>query len=249
MKTLKKFSTHEQYINYLVNNATDIDFVSICDDERIYQFHSLLNKGKLIEYIYDSYSSTTDLRCYIDTGLIPNDDNWKFISVFKVNNYNVPNTYGAIFAAYTSENHNTYRILRNGSQTNGDILVHANSKAGGSGKIFYNCIPQNLKVKTILYYNSFTVINLNTGNYVVNNQTLNNTKASVNTGTMKLGKLLSGHSDIPTTWYSFDSYYNNELVQALRPFKRYSDGRRGMIDLLTGQEFYSLSNNEYQGSE
>ena len=146
MKYLKRFATHQQYLDYIANEVNSTHFVGTCDDDHTledpFKSHYITSKGKLIEYIYDSYSSTNDLRCYIDTKLVPSDNNWKFIAVFKVNTYNVPGSYGAIFAAYTSENHNTYRILRNGTYTNGDILVHANSKAGGGGKTFYtNIVP------------------------------------------------------------------------------------------------------------
>ncbi len=242
MKTLKKFSTHEQYINYLVNNVTDIDFISICDDERIYQFHSLMNKGKLIEYINDSYSSTADLRCYIDTGLIPDDNNWKFEAILKVINYSVPGTWNMIFGTYNGEEYNTYRVIRNNSSTTGSLIINANTKAGGGGS--GGTIAPNLKVKVTLYYKKFISVNIATGTNI------SNVTLGTNSGTKLTNHMILGRSTgCPSCWYSFDSYYNNELVQALRPFKRYSDGRRGMIDLLTGQEFYSLSNNEYQGSE
>lgn len=247
-KYLKRFATHQDYLTFI----SDLDhnhFVGVCNDELTendpYHTHYLPNTGKCIKAIWDYYNTSRDERCMINTGLVPQDNNWRFETHMTVKYYNVSKSYANIFGCYSGENYNTYRVIRSGTATNGLVLVNGNTKAGGGGKAFNNALVKDVQVKVILAYNSFTVINFNTGAYIVNNQTITTTQGSINTGRMVLG----GANDCSTCWYSFNSYHNNELVQALRPWKRFSDGRRGMIDLLTGKEYYSTTQYDWLGPE
>lgn len=249
MKYLKRFATHQQYLDYIANEVNSTHFVGTCDDDHTledpFKSHYITSKGKLILGIWDYYNTSRDERCAIVTGLVPQDNNWRFETHMTVKNYSVSKSYANIFGCYTGEAYNTYRVIRSATATNGGVLVCGNTKAGGGGKLFNTALVKDVQVKVILAYNSFTVINYETGAYIYNNATITTTQGSINTAKMILG----GMNDCSTCWYSFDSYHNNELVQALRPFKRYSDGRRGMIDLLTGKEFYSTTNYDWLGSE
>lgn len=261
MKYLKRFATHQQYLDYIANEVNSTHFVGTCDDDHTledpFKSHYISNNGKLIEYIYCPEGNAN--WCCIDTGLMCNDDYWEFHADVEVLSWsNTGGSYPGIFGNHsgTNENTNRYRVIASQNATNGTVLVMANTK---NQTTFTTLIPINQRKLLKLKYGSLTVIPITNGvQGTASVKTLTSTTkgvATTETMCVNSGSIHNSRYGVAAKWWKFDAYHNNKLVLALRPFKRYSDDRRGMIDLLTGNEFYNAAinqaaiNNEWLGSE
>lgn len=259
MKYLKRFATHQQYLDYIANEVNSTHFDGTCDDDHTlkdpFKSHYITNKGKLIEYIYCPEGSSN--WCCIDTGLMCNDDYWEFHADVEVLSWaNTGGSYPGILGNHGgAETYNRYRIIAAKNKTDGTVMVMTNRNQQTT---FSALIPKNSRKLLKLKFGSLIIIPITNG---IQGTPVTKTIDTTTIGSVSPSTLWINTTDyklnygVAAKWWKFDVYHNNELILGLRPFKRYLDGRRGMIDLLTGKEFYNDSpsdttkNNEWLGSE
>lgn len=192
--------------------------------------------GGSSEYVWlESISNgTTAGQCAVmPTALVPDDANWTFVGSY-MRTGAMGAAYVAVMSAYTSEQANSYRIIRNASQDN-NMLVNAYSKAGGGGTTVVGVNSLNT------WYN----YELKYGEVIINNssRTLGTTQGS---GTMT-GQLTLCSTNFPQKIKEFKAYHNGNLVAQMKPCKRKSDGVVGMYDIVREQFF--TSSNTYNFTE
>jgi hypothetical protein len=76
--------------------------------------------------ILDYIANTSSSGGYIDTGILPNDNNWKFEGSWMLTG-NIE-TYQSIVASYSGETANSYRIIYNNTSTT-SVLINTNTEA------------------------------------------------------------------------------------------------------------------------
>lgn len=167
------------------------------------------------------------------TALVPDDANWAFVGSY-MRTGAMGASYVGVMSAYTSEQANCYRIIRNASQDDA-WLVNAYSKAGGGSTMIAHVNSLNTWYDYELKY----------GELVLNNvpRTLVTPQGS---GTMT-GQLTLCNTNFPQRIREFKAYHNGNLVAQMKPCKRKSDGVVGMYDIVRGQFF--TSSNQYNFTE
>ena len=180
-----------------------------------------------LEWIYNENGSSG-----IDTGLIPNDANWRFVGSWARMKPSGGN-WASIFSAYVAEGYNTYRITRYGSS---DTQVYvSNHCATSAGKqIALSNTAVDVWHTFDLSYGSVTLDGTTT--------TLNTTQGTANTATLKLV-----YSSYYVKFKTFKAYHNDVLVGNFVPAKRDSDGEIGMYDTVTNTFFEHINSNSLAG--
>lgn len=188
------------------------------------------------EYVWlESISNgVTAGQCAVmPTALVPNDANWTFVGSY-MRTGAMGAAYVGVMSAYTSEQANCYRIIRD-LQQNDRMLCNAYSKAGGGS-------TQVTNINTLdVWYN----YELKYGTLILNNvsYTLYTTQGS---GTMT-GQLTLCSTNFPQKIKEFKAYHNGNLVAQMKPCKRKSDGVVGMYDII--RDMFFTSSNAYNFTE
>ena len=182
-------------------------------------------------YLQLSYidNGTAGSGARIDTGLLPDDINWRFVGSWA--RTGTPTTaYAPVIIAYTSESSNCYRIGREGTD---DRRLR--------------CVAGNLTTASAVFWLSDTNINvwhtydLKYGSVIVDgvSHALQTTQ-----GTTLTGNLYIGHKNYPQKIGEFKAYYNDTLVAHLIPCKA-PDDTIGMYDIVRRQFFGSDNENDF----
>lgn len=193
-------------------------------------FPSLLPAGyTMLDYIANTSSSGS----YIDTGIKPNDSNWKFEGSWMLTGAIV--AYQTIVASYSAETANSYRVIYNNTSTT-SVLINANTKASAptsssvNGANEWNTFSIQYGTATI----NGTVVTLDTtaGTAIKNNMCLfSNTAAT---------KFLVGKMRRFKAWHS--GTLVRDMIPCINPQSVY-----GMYDIVN-DVFYGSSNaNSFTG--
>ena len=150
-----------------------------------------------IEYLESSGT------CFINTGFIPTGDDIRIQTKVLYKGFSDNSAWAAWFSAYTNEQSNAYRIIRNGSSEN-VMLLYNGAKAGGQGVNF------NVTIGTI--YN----IDFNRNIY-----TINTSSGSLRTvkGTENRTILSILCSKLKGAFYFFRLWKNDVLMLDLIPVR------------------------------
>lgn len=178
-----------------------------------------------LEWIYNENGSSG-----IDTGLIPNDANWRFVGSWARMKTSGGN-WVAIFRAYVAEGYNTYRIIRN-SNSDSQVLAYNHCATSAGKTITLSNTAVDVWHTFDLSYGSITLDGTTT--------TLNTTQGTANTATLKL---LDG--SYYAKFKTFQAYHNDVLVGNFVPAKRDSDGEIGMYDTVTNTFFEHINSNPF----
>ena len=156
------------------------------------------DKDKMIEIEYLGSNG----GCVINTGYIPTGNDVRTFTKVTFNGY-VSSSYVPWFMAYTSENADCFRVIRNDNKIN-SILINNGSKAYGGSTSF------SVSVGT-----TYTM-ELSMGSYNINGVTgsLSMTEGSENTAPLSVfGELFKGN------FYYFKMYKSDELALDLIPVR------------------------------
>lgn len=129
MKSLYKFQTHEE----LVNNFPKDDFnVVLCED--IPEVHY-----RYVPYDKEIAWLESPGNCgNIITDFIPTGQDIRMVGKFNLKAYKNSTAWTGLFAAYTGENYNTYRIIRNNTTTNQLAMYNGQKANGGATMISFS---------------------------------------------------------------------------------------------------------------
>jgi hypothetical protein len=183
----------------------------------------------LLDYIANTSSSGG----YIDTGIKPNDSNWKFEGSWMLTG--AIRAYQTIVASYSAETANSYRVFYNNTSTT-SVLINANTKASAftsssvNGANEWNTFSIQYGTATI----NGTVVTLDTtaGTAITNNMCLFG--STVDT------KFLVGKMRRFKAWHSGTLVRN--MIPCINPQSVY-----GMYDIVN-DVFYGSSNaNSFTG--
>lgn len=161
---------------------------------------------RLIEWVENTNSNVLNF-----TDILPNDDHWEFfgkvIPIFV-------GSYETIISAYTSEQNNCYRIIR-ANNSNTDVYINANSKAGGGTITAANVISSGNPIE----------FHIKSGKATINekNFTLSNTKGNNLTNTIQINR---------GRWYGLTIYHNGTMIRSYHPCVN-ANGKYGLVDVLT----------------
>lgn len=178
-----------------------------------------------LEWIYNENGSSG-----IDTGLIPNDANWRFVGSWARMKPGAAN-YAAVFTAHVAEGYTTYRIIRNNNNDN-QVLVYNHCTTSAGKQIALSNTAVDIWHTFDLSYGSITLDGTTTS--------LNTTQGTANTATLKL---LNGSYYAKSK--TFKAYHNDVLVGNFVPAKRDSDGEIGMYDTVTNTFFEHINSNPF----
>lgn len=172
-------------------------------------------------------NGTRSNGAYIDTGLLPNDANWRFVGSWKRTDTPTNTTASIIAALGNAQAYNRYAIIG----TNDDLTelkVTAYSKGGSATTVYLSDGGTTV----------FHTFNLQKGSLVLDGVTIsiNTTSSGSVTNNMKIGS-----KEYPLRLGEFKAYHNNALVADLIPCKRDSDSVYGMYDIVR-EEFYASAN-------
>lgn len=181
--------------------------------------------------ILDYIANTSSSGGYIDTGIKPNDSNWKFEGSWMLTG--AIETYQAIMASYSVDTANSYRVIYNNTSTT-SVLISANTKAFTSSSVNganeWNTFSIQYGTATI----NGTVVTLGTtaGTAITNNMCLfSNTAAT---------KFLVGKMRRFKAWHS--GTLVRDMIPCINPQSVY-----GMYDIVN-DVFYGSSNaNSFTG--
>lgn len=176
---------------------------------------------EMLDYIING--TTTGSCAAIDTGLVPNDDDWQFKGSW-ARNGNIGN-YGRIIESYFSEATYCYRLAASGTSV-AAIIANAYSKSGNASVV-------QMQDSSIDVWHTY---DLSYGKLVLDGveHVINTASASENANTLKIG-----HVNYPQKTRVFKAYHNGELVAYMVPCKHGDDV--GMYDLVR-EQFYTSSN-------
>lgn len=176
---------------------------------------------KLIEWVENTTSNVLNF-----TGIIPNDNNWEFYG--KVQPI-YSGSYETIIRAYTGEAYNCYRIIRN-STSNTNVLVNANSKAGGGSTNIQNTVSTSKPFEFNLKYGSVTIDDTTF--------TLSTTQGTTLTTALQINR---------GRWYGLTIYHNGMMIKCYHPCID-SQGKYGLVDVLTDTIVYPTKGTFDNGS-
>lgn len=191
-----------------------------------------LKREPRLPYGYDEldwiYNGVYDSGAVLDTLLLPDDANWRFVGSWKL--IGQASSWSNVIGGVTNGNMNTYSI-----RLNGKILVV-------SAHTTLNAYTQ-ITLDDAEYYN-WHYYDLRQGTITLDGTdfTLGSTTNTPLTVTLKLG-----HVSFPQRIGEFKAYHNNELVADLVPCKHGSDV--GMYDIIRNQFFTSSNANNFTAGE
>lgn len=191
------------------------------DLEQSVAFKRLPEGYEMLDYIING--TTTGSCAAIDTGLVPNDNDWQFKGSW-ARNGNIGN-WGRIIESYYTDSTYCYRLCANGASV-ADIYANARSRAN-SGTV----VP--LSDSSVDVWHTY---DLSHGKLVLDGveHEISTVSASASPNTLKIG-----HVNYPQKIGIFSAYHNGELVTYMVPCKHGSD--IGMYDLVR-EQFYTSSN-------
>lgn len=192
------------------------------DLEQSIAFKRLPEGYEMLDYIING--TATGSCAAIDTGLVPDDDDWQFKGSW-ARNGNIGN-YGRIIESYFSEATYCYRLAASGTSV-AKIYANAYSR-GNSGTV----VP--LSDSSVDVWHTY---DLSHGKLVLDG--VENEISTVAESVPSPTTLKIGHVNYPQKTKVFQAYHNGELVAYMVPCKYGSDV--GMYDLVR-EQFYTSSN-------
>ena len=178
---------------------------------------------KLLDWV----GCTTITYRVIDTGIVPNDADYKFVAEFMITNSSIPNDFG-YFSNWQDTATSCWQAAKPGSGF-GNIKVCAYAKSPNATLITdTGSSTLNRKITLVLARPTSSVNG-------VESTTNPSIIAGPSSATMKLGGGIR--------WTRFATYHNGELIQDLRS-GRDRKGQLCMVDILSGTIFNSEYLNE-----
>jgi hypothetical protein len=182
------------------------------------------------EYEILKYIESTGTE-YIDTQVLNDNYNYRFVTRFKILDYQ--NQWTSIFGAYINEDHNIWRIVIG---SDGDGYINTNTRSGNGDARYkyelnkiYSVEIEHLKAK--INNESFTINN-------IQGQTNNNS-------IILFGGVQTTDKYSKICLYSFKIYNNNTLIRDFVPVRRLSNGEIGMYDTVTKTFFDNLGTGSF----
>lgn len=157
-------------------------------------------------------------ECFINTEYIPEGNTIHIFTKFKFGGYKTSDAYISWFTAYSGEDKQTFRVIRNGS-SNIQAIVYSGSRAAGGGKIYDVSLGL---IYSIELHPGYSIINNLRQNMVINN--------NPNTGQLSiLDSYFLGRC------YYFKLMKEDEIILDFIPVRK--DGVGYMYDRVSGQLF------------
>lgn len=183
--------------------------------------------------VLDYIANTSSSGGYIDTGILPNDSNWKFKGSWMLTG--TITAYQSIMVSHSEETANSYRIIYNNTSTTG-VLINANTKASTAtvspvnGANEWNTFSIQYGTATI----NGTVVSLGTtaGTAITNNVNLFGKSSSVNFLVGKMGRFKAWHNGILV----------RDMIPCINPQSIY-----GMYDIVNNVFYGSSNENNFTG--
>ena len=156
-----------------------------------------------IEYLQSIGSGSGTQSIILD--YIPQGNDIEIGGQFYLLGYSDGTAWTGLYGTYINEQTNVYRLIRNGSDANGSLYVHNNTRAGGGGTVLN--INLNTKYSFVSTFDTFEI----------NNTSYSNNKTSQgNTNTAQM--ILFGDK-VMCRFYDFYIKKNNKLVCDLIPVR------------------------------
>ena len=175
-----------------------------------------------INYPYDSTNTTYKVNC-----------------MFQMTTVNSP--YQAVYGAYTSEQHNSFRLLR--SNNDSSLLITTNGRAGGNNNS--QNVGSIFNVFTINHtYDSYTINNLTTNSSWTNNSPVHGGGSDTNSQFYLFSQTPTGCLASERIHY-FKLYTGTTLVRNFVPCYCKSDGKPGMYDTIDGVFYTNAGSDEF----
>lgn len=175
-----------------------------------------------INYPYDSTNTTYKVNC-----------------MFQMTTVNSP--YQAVYGAYTSEQHNSFRLLRFNNDSS--LLITTNGKAGGNNNS--QNVGSIFNVFTINHtYDSYTINNLTTNSSWTNNSPAHGGGSDTNSQFYLFSQTPTGCLASERIHY-FKLYTGTTLVRNFIPCYRKLDGKPGMYDTVNGVFYTNAGSGEF----
>lgn len=182
--------------------------------------------GYDINETYDSeveYIESTGLE-YIDTCYIPYGTNIRITGKYHINSYQ--SSYARWFAAYTDENADSYRIIRNNTNDS-SVIFSCGNRAGNSSSAGISGLN-----------NTYEFEMDNNGITINNNHTSTSNKTTGNSNNINI--ILFGSktgAKVSAKLYYFQIYKNDVLVRDFIPVRK--NGKGCLYDRVTGGIFHN----------
>lgn len=183
--------------------------------------------------ILDYIANTSSSGGYIDTGIKPNDSNWKFEGSWMLTG--AIEAYQAIMASYSTESANTYRIIYNNTSTT-SVLLGANTKASA---------PTSSSVNGANEWNTFSI---QYGTATINGTavTLGTTAGTAITNNMCLFSNTAATKFLVGKMRRFKAWHNGTLVRDMIPCIN-PQSVYGMYDIVNNVFYGSSNENNFTG--
>lgn len=183
--------------------------------------------------VLDYIANTSSSGGYIDTGILPNDNNWKFEGAWMLTG--AIQSYQAIMASYSTDSANTYRIIYNDTSTTG-VYINANSKASPSTPASVNGANEwntfSIQYGTATINGTVLTIGTTAGTTITNNMCIfSNTAAT---------KFLVGKMRRFRAWHN--GTLVRDMIPCINPQSVY-----GMYDIVNDVFYGSSNENNFTG--
>ena len=218
MKSLRVYPNHQSFLN---NPPTKKINISACENipEVHYGFHPY---DKEIAWLESPGSCGN-----IVTDFIPTGQDIRMVGKFNLKAYKTSSAWSALFMAYSGENNNAYRIIRNNTTTNTLSMYNGQKANGGLTNISFSL--------GTIYTFDFNRLSYNfggrTGSLKANYTGSENTNPFTLVGTHNI------------TFYYFKIYKNDVLRLDLIPVKLNNIGY--MYDKVSGKLFGNTGSGTY----